>query len=91
MINRRRENGADTSRTSDSGAKSESITARKILELRKSRGLTQAEIISRLAELGSSMNASTLSKIENGHRSITDIDLFLFSKIFGVSVDNFFN
>lgn len=47
--------------------------------------VTQGELVARLQVLGVMIDQSTLSKIENGQRPVTDIELVAFAKVLKVS------
>lgn len=75
--------------------KSESIGSRnivglKIKELRDRLDMTQAGLTEELAQNGVLMKVSTLSKVENQHRGVTDIELAALSKVFEIDINSFF-
>lgn len=75
--------------------KSESIGSRnivglKIKELRDRLDMTQAGLTEELAKNGVLMKVSTLSKVENQHRGVTDIELAALSKVFEIDINSFF-
>lgn len=47
--------------------------------------VTQGELVARLQVLGTMIDQSTLSKIENGQRPVTDIELIALAKALKVS------
>jgi len=53
--------------------------------------VTQLELVARLQVLGLSIDQSGLSKIENGCRPVTDIEVALLAKALKVSVDWLFS
>ena len=48
--------------------------------------ITQLDLVARLQSLGLSIDQSTLSKIENGQRPVTDIEVAALAKALRVSV-----
>ena len=48
--------------------------------------ITQLDLVARLQSLGLSIDQSTLSKIENGQRPVTDIEIAALAKALRVSV-----
>ena len=48
--------------------------------------ITQIDLVARLQLLGAMMDQSTLSKIENDQRPVTDIEVVAFAKALKVSV-----
>lgn len=58
-------------------------TGKKIMKLRKEKGISQYELANKIKYL----NQSQLSKIEKGTRKITDYDLICISKALDVSVE----
>lgn len=59
--------------------------ARRLGELRRSLGLTLADLEARLGELGRPILLSTLSKIENGQRRVDTDDLLAIARALDVS------
>jgi transcriptional regulator with XRE-family HTH domain len=53
--------------------------------------ITQLDLVARLQSLGLSIDQSTLSKIENGQRPVTDIEVDSLAKALGVSVSWLFD
>jgi len=48
--------------------------------------ITQLDLVARLQVLGVMIDQSALSKIESGHRPVSDIEVAAFAKALGVSV-----
>jgi transcriptional regulator with XRE-family HTH domain len=53
--------------------------------------ITQLDLVARLQSLGLSIDQSTLSKIENGQRPVTDIEIAALAKALKVSVNWLFD
>lgn len=53
--------------------------------------ITQLDLVARLQSLGLSIDQSTLSKIENGQRPVTDIEIAALAKALRVSVSWLFD
>lgn len=52
--------------------------------------MTQADVITKMQLLGSSMSRSTLANIETGRRNIKASDLRLLKEIFNIEYDELF-
>ena len=52
--------------------------------------VTQSELVARLQTMGISIDQSTLSKIENGQRPVTDVEVAAFSKALKVPIGSLF-
>ena len=66
------------------------ITGRKIQSIRKINNLTQEELAVKLQIHGLSHTRSTIAKIENGFRQVTDIELKSIANVLEVSVCTLF-
>lgn len=66
------------------------IVGDKLREHRENIGASQKSIVELLNGMGHKMTASTISKIETGHRGISDVELKSFAMIFNCSVSDFF-
>lgn len=64
---------------------------KKLCLIRESRGLTQNQVVEQLALQGISLSRETLSKIENGNRSISAVELNTLCKIFDVEIKSLFD
>jgi len=70
---------------------SEDIPIRlKIKAIREARGLSQIEVVERLAEKGINMSRETLSKIENGNRTISAVELNALCKVLNIDINILF-
>ena len=63
------------------------IVGKRVYQARKKAipPITQTDLIARLQLSGVMMDQSTLSKIENGQRPVTDIELVALAKVLKVS------
>ena len=68
----------------------QNITGKNIQSIRKNKNLTQEALAIRLQIHGLGHTRSTIAKIENGLRRVTDIELQVMAKALEVSVDVFF-
>ncbi|MDK2934860.1 MAG: hypothetical protein PWP27_2670 [Clostridiales bacterium] len=62
----------------------------KIKAIREARGLSQIEAVERLAEKGISMSRETLSKIENGNRTVSAVELNAICKVLNIDINILF-
>ena len=70
---------------------SEDIPIRlKIKAIREARGLSQIEAVERLAEKGINMSRETLSKIENGNRTVSAMELNAICKVLNIDINILF-
>lgn len=58
----------------------------RVARLMKKPPMNQQELLAKLQNEGVDISQSTLSKIENGDRYITDVELKVFAKILNVSI-----
>ncbi len=62
----------------------------KIKAIREARGLSQVEVVGRLAKRDVNMSRETLSKIENGNRTVSAIELNALCKVLSIDMNIFF-
>lgn len=62
----------------------------KIKAIREARGLSQIEVVERLAGKGINMSRETLSKIENGNRTISAVELNALCKVLNIDINILF-
>ncbi|TZE82092.1 helix-turn-helix domain-containing protein [Calorimonas adulescens] len=62
----------------------------KIKAIREARGLSQIEVVERLAEKGINMSRETLSKIENGNRTVSAVELNAICKVLNIDINILF-
>ena len=66
------------------------LVGKNIERLRKKRGIKQKDFIARIQTMGCDMNPTSYSKLEGQLRSATDKEVFVISKILGVSMEELF-
>ncbi len=66
------------------------IIGAKIKEARIKAGLSQQELSNKLELMAVYVCRGSISRIENGERAITDIEIDAISKILNVSLDSLF-
>ncbi|WP_219588113.1 helix-turn-helix domain-containing protein [Vibrio parahaemolyticus] len=69
----------------------QNVTGKKIREIRKSKKITQKDMIARLQLSGLDMSRSTYSKVELEIRQVRDFELIAFAKALKVDVSEFFD
>lgn len=62
----------------------------KIKAIREARGLSQIEVVERLAEKEINMSRETLSKIENGNRTVSAVELNALCKVLNIDINILF-
>jgi|SRR5690606_1932821 transcriptional regulator with XRE-family HTH domain len=62
----------------------------KIKAIREARGLSQIEVVERLAGKGINMSRETLSKIENGNRTVSAVELNAICKVLNIDINILF-
>ncbi|HHX8447153.1 TPA: helix-turn-helix domain-containing protein [Vibrio diabolicus] len=68
----------------------QNVIGKKIRDIRKSKNITQEEMIARLQLSGLDMSRSTYSKVELEIRQVRDFELIAFAKALKVDVSEFF-
>ena len=66
------------------------IAGKNIKELRKNKKITQDELCARMQVMGYQISRSDISKLENGKRFISDIEILGFSKVLKVPITDLF-
>lgn len=66
------------------------LTGEKIAEIRKSQKISQRKLAIKIQLLGFDVDHYFIRRVENGERFVTDIDLVIFSRAFGVPIETFF-
>ena len=60
------------------------IVGKKIRELRIERGYSQRDLVRECELLGYPISQNMISRIENGKRRVTDVELLVFMEVFRV-------
>ncbi|MBI4305233.1 MAG: helix-turn-helix transcriptional regulator [Chloroflexi bacterium] len=63
----------------------------RALRNRKGRKVTQEELAARLQAMGLRINQAALSKIENGERQVTDVEVLGICRALGVTTAELFH
>ena len=66
------------------------IVGRRVEFLRKERGISQKDFISRMQTMGCDINPTSYSKLEGQVRIATDKEIFVIAQILEISVDDLF-
>ena len=64
---------------------------KNVENLRKKRGIKQRDFIAQMQTLGCDINPTSYSKLEGQVRSATDTEIYVISKILGVSMEELFS
>ena len=67
------------------------LIGEKVKMLRKEKNLSQQQLSDRLETLAIYICRGSISRIEDGSRTVTDIELYGLAHVLGVSIDIFFN
>ncbi len=67
------------------------MVGKNIEQLRKERGIKQKDFIARIQTMGCDMNPTSYSKLEGQVRSATDKEIYVISKILGVTMEELFD
>ena len=67
------------------------IVGKNIERLRKERGIKQKDFVAKMQVLGCDINPTSFSKLEGQIRSATDVEVYVVSKILGISIEELFN
>ena len=68
------------------------IIGDRVKHFRKSKRMSQRELSIKLELMGVYVCRGSISRIEDGSRTVTDIEIYALSKVLGVSInDLFFN
>lgn len=69
----------------------QNIVGKNIEILRKSQGIKQKDFVAKMQTMGCDINPTSYSKLEGQLRSATDKELFIISKILGVTMEELIN
>ena len=70
---------------------SANMLGKNIERMRKARGIKQVDFIAQMQTLGCDINPTSYSKLEGQIRSATDMEIYVISKILGVSMEELFD
>ncbi len=66
------------------------MVGRTVRRLRQERGLSQRTLSERLETLAVYICRGSISRIEEGRRTVTDIELYGLAQVLGVTIDELF-
>ena len=66
------------------------LIGQKVKELRKEKKMSQQQLSDKLETLAIYICRGSISRIEDGSRTVTDIELFRLSQVLATPVENFF-
>ena len=66
------------------------MVGKNIERLRKKRGIKQKDFIAKIQTAGCDMNPTSYSKLEGQLRSATDREVYVISKILGITMEELF-
>ncbi len=66
------------------------IVGKRIEMLRKDKGISQKDFISRMQAMGCDINPTSYSKLEGQVRIATDKEIYVIAQILNISVDDLF-
>ena len=66
------------------------IVGKRVEELRKARGISQKDFISKMQTMGCDINPTSYSKLEGQVRIASDKEIYVIAQILGITVDGLF-
>ncbi len=66
------------------------IVGKRVEHLRKERGLSQKDFISKMQTMGCAINPTSYSKLEGQVRIATDKEIYVIAQILNIAVDDLF-
>lgn len=63
----------------------------KVKELRLAKGMSQQAVSNKLETMAIYVCRGSISRIEDKTRTVTDIELYGLSQVFGVNIEDFFS
>ena len=66
------------------------MVGKNIERLRKAKGIKQKDFIAKIQTMGCDMNPTSYSKLEGQVRSATDVEIYVISKVLGVTMEKLF-
>ena len=76
-------------RITDSNQKN--IVGKKVKQLRKQKNMSQQQLSDKLETLAIYICRGSISRIEDGSRTVTDIELFGLSQVLSTPIEEFFH
>ena len=70
--------------------KQKNLVGKKVKMLRKERHMSQQQLSDKLETLAIYVCRGSVSRIEDGSRTVTDIELYGLSQVLSVPIDEFF-
>lgn len=70
--------------------KHKNLIGEKVKALRKEKNLSQQQLSDKLETLAIYICRGSISRIEDGSRTVTDIELYGLSQVLDVPIENFF-
>lgn len=71
-------------------SKQKNLIGEKIKQLRKEKNLSQQQVSDRLETLAIYVCRGSISRIEDGSRTVTDIELYGLSQVLATPIEDFF-
>lgn len=71
-------------------SKQKNLIGEKIKQLRKEKNLSQQQVSDRLETLAIYVCRGSISRIEDGSRTVTDIELYGLSQVLSTPIEDFF-
>ena len=72
-------------------SKQKNLIGSKLKQLRKERNLSQQQLSDKLETMAIYICRGSISRIEDGSRTVTDIELYGLSKVLATPINNFFD
>lgn len=66
------------------------MVGKNVERLRKAQGIKQKDFIAKMQTMGCDINPTSYSKLEGQIRSANDIEIYVISKILGVTMEELF-
>ena len=63
---------------------------KRIAELRQERGMSQNDLAIQLQKCGLDVDKNAIQLLEQGHRYVRDMELYVIAKVFDVSMEDLF-
>ena len=70
--------------------KAKNLIGKKVKKLRKEKHMSQQQLSDRLETMGLYICRGSVSRIEDGSRTVTDIELYGLSQVLSTPIEDFF-